>query len=99
MAAVSTNIKIDPVVKAQAQELFAELGMNLSTAVNVFLRQAVRMRSIPFRVSVDDVPNEETRAAIHEVRRMMNDPHVKTYHSFDEILAELDAEENDSDAV
>lgn len=99
MAVVSTNIRIDPELKAQAQELFAELGMNLSTAVNLFLRQTVRARAIPFRVSADDLPNAETREAIEEVRRMMSDPNVRTYHSFDEILAELDAEEDDVKAV
>lgn len=50
MQAVSTNIKIDRDVKAQAQELFENLGMNLSTAVNIFLRQAIRERAIPFPV-------------------------------------------------
>ena len=42
MATVSANIRLDPVVKQQAQELFEELGMNLSTAVTIFLKQAVR---------------------------------------------------------
>lgn len=50
-------------------------------------------------VSTDDIPNAETREAIEEVRRMMSDPNVKTYHSFDEILAELDAEEDETKAV
>ena len=50
MAAISTNIKIDADLKQQAQELFADLGMNLSTAINIFLKQAVRERSIPFHV-------------------------------------------------
>ena len=50
MATVSANIRLDPVVKQQAQELFEELGMNLSTAVTIFLKQAVRERSIPFHV-------------------------------------------------
>ena len=50
MQAISTNIKIDREVKAQAQELFENLGMNLSTAVNIFLRQAIRERAIPFPV-------------------------------------------------
>ena len=50
MQAISTNIKIDRDVKAQAQELFENLGMNLSTAVNIFLRQAIRERAIPFPV-------------------------------------------------
>lgn len=63
MATVSTNIKIDPELKKQAQELFDELGMNLTTAVNVFLSQAVREQSIPFKIGIDK-PNEVTIAAI-----------------------------------
>ena len=50
MTAVSTNIKIDPVVKQRAQVLFDSLGMNLSTAVNVFLKQSIREQAIPFRI-------------------------------------------------
>lgn len=50
MPAISTNIKIDADVKQQAQLLFNDLGMNLSTAINIFLRQAVREHSIPFHV-------------------------------------------------
>ena len=50
MPAVSTNIKIDSAVKLQAQELFERLGMNLSTAINVFLRQAIREQAMPFRI-------------------------------------------------
>ena len=50
MAVVSTSIKIDSELKQQAQELFSDLGMNLSTAVNIFLKQAVREHSIPFHI-------------------------------------------------
>ncbi len=50
MAKVSTNISIDADTKAQAQELLADLGLDLSTAVNIFLRQMVRENAIPFEV-------------------------------------------------
>lgn len=50
MAVISTSIKIDSDLKQQAQELFSDLGLNLSTAVNIFLKQAVRERSIPFHI-------------------------------------------------
>ena len=50
MPAVSTNIKIDPVVKQQAQALFSDMGMSLSTAVNIFLKQSIRDQAIPFRI-------------------------------------------------
>ena len=50
MTPVTTSIKIDPDLKQQAQSLFESLGLNLSSAVNLFLRQAVREQAIPFRV-------------------------------------------------
>ena len=51
MAGVSNlNIKIDRELKAQADKLFNDMGMNLTTAVNVFVRQAVLERAIPFKI-------------------------------------------------
>ena len=47
MAKVSTNISIDADIKAKAQELFSDLGIDLSTAVNIFLRQSIRENAIP----------------------------------------------------
>lgn len=65
MAKVSTSISIDADVKAKAQELFAELGMDLSTAINIFLRQSIYERSIPFTIR-RDVPNEATLKAMDD---------------------------------
>lgn len=47
----SVNLRIDKDLKAQAETLFSSLGMNMTTAINVFLKQAVRSQSIPFRIS------------------------------------------------
>lgn len=58
MAAVSTNIKIDPDLKKESQELFESLGLSLSSAVNIFLRQSVREQAIPFRIG-NPAPNSE----------------------------------------
>ena len=89
MAKVSTNVSIDADIKKQAQELFAELGMDLSTAINIFIRQALRQRSIPFEITADD-PNKETREAIAEVRRMKKDPTIgKAYDDVDDMFEEL----------
>ncbi len=63
MAKVSTNITIDAETKAKAQELLSDLGMDLSTAVNIFLRQMIRENGIPFAVK-REVPNAVTIAAI-----------------------------------
>lgn len=50
MAKVSTSISLDADVKAKAQELFADFGMDLSTAINIFLRQSIRESRIPFTI-------------------------------------------------
>ena len=61
MAGSTTNISIrmDSDLKAQADALFGELGMNLSTAFNVFVRQSLREGRIPFDISLNQ-PNKET---------------------------------------
>lgn len=47
MAKVSTSISLDADVKAKAQELFADFGLDLSTAINIFLRQSIRENGHP----------------------------------------------------
>ena len=64
MAPVSTNIKIDPVLKQQSQELLESFGLSLSAAVNIFLRQVVREQAIPFRIG-EPLPGD--RAAGYRV--------------------------------
>lgn len=63
MAKVSTNISIDAEVKKQAVALFSDLGMDLSTAINVYLKRAIMEQGIPFEV-VRTVPNVVTAKAI-----------------------------------
>ncbi|WP_304177075.1 type II toxin-antitoxin system RelB/DinJ family antitoxin [Leptotrichia trevisanii] len=46
----ATTINIDEETKKEAQELFKDLGMNLTTAINIFLKQAIRERGLPFYV-------------------------------------------------
>lgn len=65
MAAASTNIKIDPELKRQAQDLFKDLGLNLTSAITLFLTQSVREQAIPFRVG-KNVPNSETVKSLEE---------------------------------
>lgn len=89
MANVNVTIRMDENMKRQADELFSDLGMSLSGAITVFLRQSLREQSIPFQIG-RDVPNRETLEAIEEVKRLKNDPNKKTYNSFDEILREVE---------
>ena len=92
MAGNTTNISIrmDADLKAQADALFAELGMNLSTAFNIFVRQSLREGRIPFEISLDR-PDRETVAAMREAERIARDPSVKGYTDLHELFADLRA--------
>ena len=90
MTAVSTNIKIDPVLKKESQALFESFGLNLSTAINMFLRQAVREQAIPFRIGTP-VPNEETLKAIEDARKGIG--LSRGFSSVSELMEDLDADD------
>lgn len=68
MAKVSTSISIDADIKAKAQELFADFGLDLSTAINIFLRQSIRESRIPFVIQREE-PNAVTLAAMDSAER------------------------------
>lgn len=89
MATTNLNIRTDKAIKDQAEEIFNELGLNMTTAVNMFLRTAIRERGIPFELRLD-VPNETTSAAIEEGRKLMSDPSATRYSSLDELKAALE---------
>ncbi|MCD8190192.1 MAG: type II toxin-antitoxin system RelB/DinJ family antitoxin [Clostridiales bacterium] len=92
MAKVSTSISIDADVKAQAQVLFADLGMDLSTAINIFLRQSVRENAIPFAIQREN-PNADTLAAIRERDEMAKHAErYKRYSSFAQFMKEEEAD-------
>ena len=63
------NIKTDSELKKQAEELFSDLGMNMTTAFNIFLRQAVRENRIPFEITRDPFSIEK---AISDSRNKIN---------------------------
>ncbi len=80
---------MDTELKAQAEALFSELGMNLSTAFNIFVRQSLREGGIPFAIKLEE-PNKETIAAMLEAERIAKDPNVKHYSDVEEALRELE---------
>ena len=89
MATANLNIRTDQAVKDQAEQLFNELGLNMTTAVNLFLRAVVREHGIPFALKLD-TPNDITAAAIEEGRRLLADPTAPRYSSMDDLKAALD---------
>ena len=82
------SVRMDSDIKRQCEALYNELGMNLTTAINVFLRQSLRVGGFPFDVKLDQ-PNKETIAAMLEAERIAKDPSVKGYDDLDELFAEL----------
>ena len=79
---------MDSDLKAQADALFSELGMNLTTAFNIFVRQSIREGGIPFDISINQ-PHLEPLAAMLEAERIAKDPSVKGYNDLDELFADL----------
>ena len=89
MATVPTQIRIDEELKKQAIELFRQLGTDISSATNMFLRQCVLRGGLPFNV---ELPNykPEVRDAMEEAKRISRDPATKKYTSFSEAIEDMD---------
>lgn len=89
MATTNITMKIDEDLKVQLQELVSNLGMDMTTFFTISAKQAVREQRIPFNISMN-IPNEETREAIEEVRQMKRNPSFgKSYTDVDEMIKEL----------
>lgn len=88
MAKVSTNISLDADLKKASQELYADLGMDLTTAITIFLKQSLRVQGLPFAVTREN-PNAETATAMNEYYEMKAHPEkYKKYSSFREAMDE-----------
>lgn len=89
MATTNINVRVDAQLKQSAEALFSDLGLNMSTAITMFLKSAVSHDGIPFDVR-RTTPNAETVAALAEYEAMKRDPSsYKRYASFDEIMDEV----------
>lgn len=88
MGTVNFSCRLDKDVKLQSEAIYKELGLNLTTAINVFLKESLRAGGFPFDVRLNK-PNRETIAAMMESQRIPYDPKVKKYEDVEEALAEL----------
>lgn len=88
MATTTFSLRLDSDLKNECEALYSELGMSLTTAINVFLRQSLREGGIPFEVKTER-PNKETVAAMLEAERIAKDPNVKGYSDLDELFEDL----------
>ena len=72
MPATNLNIRTNKEIKNQAEEIFNELGLNMTTAINIFLKTVVREYGIPFELKLD-VPQETAAEAALESKKMLSD--------------------------
>lgn len=89
MSTVPTQIRINKDVKKQANELFAELGMDMSGAVNIFLRQCILRGGLPFSVEVPQY-SRKVLEAMMEAKSISRDPDVPGYTNMDELRKALE---------
>ncbi|WP_058259681.1 type II toxin-antitoxin system RelB/DinJ family antitoxin [Fenollaria timonensis] len=89
MSNTNLNVRIDKDIKKAAEEVYAELGFNMSTAINMFLRASIRKGGIPFDLTLD-VPNKETLEAIEEGRRLAMDPSTPLYDNMEDLRRALE---------
>jgi DNA-damage-inducible protein J len=89
MTMTNLNIRTDKAIKDAAENIFNEFGINMTTAVNMFLRQTIRENGIPFELKLDK-PNKLTRAAIAEGRKIAVDKEVKGYKTMAALRKALD---------
>lgn len=85
---INLNIRVDEELKRKAESLFAELGLNMTTAMNIFLRYSVRYGGIPFDLRIEK-PNAETLAAIDDVNNNRN--MSKSFDSVQALMEDLNA--------
>ena len=70
MATTQINLKIDSELKKKAQDLYADFGLSLSTAITMFLKKSVIENGIPFKVQRKEVINEDTLEAIQQIKNL-----------------------------
>ena len=89
MATTPTQIRIEESTKKQAVELLEGLGLNLSDAVNMFLKQVILRNGIPFEVKYPELKPEVVEA-MEEAKQISKDPKTKKYHNLSDALGDLD---------
>ncbi|MCR4738937.1 MAG: type II toxin-antitoxin system RelB/DinJ family antitoxin [Lachnospiraceae bacterium] len=78
------TVRVEDKVKKESSDIFKEVGMDMSTAINVFLKQVIRSNGIPFPVSAD-VPNATTLEAIRDAEKGK----MASFSSIDELMEDL----------
>ena len=87
MSKTSMSIRLDSEVKEQAQQVFNHLGMDMTTAINIFLRQAIQYRGLPFDVKIDE--NRKLLQVVTDVEQNRN--MSQSFESVSDLMEDLRA--------
>ena len=88
MQTANINIKINCSLKKQAVNLYNKLGLNMSTAINMFLAESVRTNSLPLSLKLN-IPNKETLKAVEESKKIIKNKKVKGYTNIKDLREAL----------
>ena len=89
----SINVRVNPDLKKEAEEICTQLGITLSGAINAFLHTVAREQRIPLDLSLR-IPNAETIAAMEEAEAVMRgELEAKWYTDVDELIADLQSDD------
>ena len=89
-ATTSMSIRMDRVVKEQAQQLFKSLGMDMTTAINIFLRQALIRKGLPFEVTAEGTDS----VLMQRLIEADNDPDIHgPFNTVQALMEDLNAED------
>lgn len=91
MNTANLSVRIDAELKKNVESCLDEMGMNMSTAINIYLKQIAKLRAIPFPITADVRPNKATLAAIEEGERIAYDSTVKGYRDMDSLRKALES--------
>ena len=89
MATTNLNIRTDKEIKEAAEKIYNSLGLNMTTAINMFLRASIRESGIPFDLKLN-VPSDETIKAIEEGRMIAKDKKARAYDNMDDLRKSLE---------
>ena len=89
MATTNLNIRTEKEIKEAAEKIYSSLGLNMTTAINMFLRASIRESGIPFELKLN-VPSDETIKAIEEGRMIAKDNNISSHDNMDDLRKALE---------
>ena len=91
MSTSNLCVRVDSELKQAVESCLADMGLNLSTAIMIYLKRIARDHEIPFKITSARRINQETLDAIEEGRRIANDPSVPGYHDMKSLIEALNS--------